>query len=134
LLRARDDHNIAINALGLVDGEDLLAPILRQVLFQQKLLVQERRDYSDALGIDPAVLEVVNNHCTDGCFHEVFVLEALPFLQLQLQNDLVGPQKRDRTLFNFFKPREHRIYIPGKVNFLIGYLLVALDHHVVVND
>ena len=65
------------------------------------------------------MLKVVNDHCADCGFYEVLVLEALTFLEFEREDDLVGFEKSDRTLFDLFKPGQHRIYISCELDLLL---------------
>jgi len=92
------------------------------------------------------MLEIINYHCTEGSFNEVFVSWRLSFLYFEACNDFISFQKGHRLLFNWLKPHKHgTINIIRKTNnfyllyffieyhFLLGNLKVSMCHDSVVD-
>ena len=134
LLRARDDDNVTVDTLTLVDGQDLLHAVLAQMRLQEQLLVEERRDYGDLGSFNTTVLKIINDHCTDGSLNKVLVLESLSFLEFEAQDYLVCFEESDRALFDFFKPCEHRVDLSWEDDFLLSDLIASMHHDSVIDD
>jgi len=88
------------------------------------LLLEERSDDGHCLGRYPTVLEVVDDHCTDGGLYEVLVLEPLPLLRVDRVYYLICFQKRDFPCLDLLQPLQIRT---EKINDRKAYFTVAVN-------
>ena len=77
------------------------------MLIEEKLLIEERSDHCDRLGVHFALCQILYDNSAQGGFNEILVFEPLPFLQVQVAYDLVTFQEGDTSGLDAFKPSEH---------------------------
>ena len=95
LLRARDDDDVTVDTLRLINRQHLLHSVLAQMCLQEQLLIEEGCDDCDLGGLDPTVLEVVNDHCADRRLDEILVLKTLSLLEFEAKDNFVSLQEGD---------------------------------------
>jgi hypothetical protein len=77
------------------------------MLIEEKLLIEERSDHCDRLGVNFALSQILYDHSAEGGFNEILVFKPLTFLQIQVADDLVTFQEGDTSGLDTFKPGEH---------------------------